>query len=149
MPDIEQTINELSKRELGTVKVLMIEDDKFIANLVAEALTKHGCLPYSGQTGEEALALAEQFHPNAIILDLMLPGMSGEAVLEALKHNDNVKDIPVVVFSNKSGEADIKNALELGAVKYLVKASTDIRTIADTIHAVVSEAESKKGNNSK
>ena len=133
MSDIEQTIDSFSKRELGSIKVLMIEDDKFISNLVLQALSKHGCVPYSGATGEEALALAEQFHPHAIILDLMLPGLSGEAVLEALKRSDVLKDIPVVVFSNKSSEADIENVMKLGATKYLVKATTDMTTMVDVI----------------
>lgn len=133
MSDIEKTIDSFSKRELGAIKVLMVEDDKFISNLVLQTLSTHGCVPYSCPTGEEALQLAEQFHPDAIILDLMLPGISGEAVLEALKRTDSVKDIPVIVFSNKSEDSDISNVMKLGAAKYLVKASTDVRTIVDII----------------
>ncbi len=113
--------------------MLMVEDDKFISKLVLQSLSVKGCIPYFSLTGEEALQLAEQFNPDVIILDLMLPGMSGEGVLETLKRTESVKDIPVIVFSNKSEESDISNALKLGAAKYLVKASTEILTIVDII----------------
>ena len=133
MSDIEKTIDSFSKRELGAIKVLMVEDDQFISSLVLQALSTHGCVPYSCPTGEEALRLAEQFQPDAIILDLMLPGISGEEVLVLLQSTPSVKDIPVIVFSNKSEASDIQNALQNGAKKYLVKASTDVRTIFDVI----------------
>ena len=133
MLNIEQSIDSFSKRELGAIKVLMVEDDKFISNLVLQALSIKGCIPYSCLTGEEALQLAEQFQPDVIILDLMLPGISGEDVLQTLKSTASVKDIPVIVFSNKSEESDISNALKLGAAKYLVKASSDILTIVDLV----------------
>ena len=141
MSDIEKTIDSFSKRELGAVKVLMVEDDKFISGLVLEALSKHGCVPYSCLTGEEALALAERFSPDVIILDLMLPGLSGEEVLVTLQSTESTKAIPVVVFSNKSAETDIRNALTCGAKKYLVKASTDMSTIVDVIHEVTKKSE--------
>lgn len=133
MVNIEQSIENFSNRELGMVKVLMIEDDAFVSKLVLEALTTKGCIPYSCCTGEEALQLAEQFQPDVIILDLMLPGVSGEEVLRTLKQTDSVKDIPVIVYSNKSEQSDIDNVLQLGAVKYLVKAYTEINTIVALI----------------
>lgn len=133
MLHIEQSIESFSKRELGDIKVLMVEDDKFISNLVLQSLSVKGCIPYSCLTGEEAIQLAEQFNPDVIILDLMLPGMSGEDVLQTLKRTQSVKDIPVIVFSNKSEASDISNVLQLGAAKYLVKASTEILTIVDLV----------------
>ncbi len=133
MVTITQSIEDFSKRELGSIKVLMVEDDKFISNLVLQSLAAKGCIPYSCLTGEEALQLAEQFNPDVIILDLMLPGMSGEDVLQSLKSTEAVKDIPVIVFSNKSEASDISNVLKLGATKYLVKASTEILTIVDLV----------------
>ena len=133
MVNVTQSIESFGKRELGDIKVLMVEDDTFISNLVLQYLSVKGCIPYSCLTGEEALQLAEQFNPDVIILDLMLPGMSGEDVLQTLKRTQSVKDIPVIVFSNKSEESDISNAIKLGAAKYLVKASTEIFTIGDVI----------------
>lgn len=133
----EKAIENFSKESLGNVKVLMIEDDPFISELVLTKLSQHGCVPYSGTTGEEAVELAEQFSPDIIILDLMLPGISGEEILVQLKQNEALKDIPVLVFSNKSDEAEIKNALELGAAKYLVKSATDISKLPDVVLALL------------
>lgn len=130
---IEQALESFAKRELGNVKVLMIEDDVFLCELVLLKLSNLGCVPYSTANGSEALQLAAQYMPDVIILDLMLPGMSGEEILEHLKKDASLKHIPVIVFSNKSEPEDIKKNLAAGAVEYLVKSSTDLNSLADTI----------------
>jgi CheY-like chemotaxis protein len=130
---IEQALESFARRELGNVKVLMVEDDVFLSELVLLKLSNLGCVPYSTANGSEALQLAGQYMPDVIILDLMLPGMSGEEILEHLKKDESLKHIPVIVFSNKSEQEDIKKNLAAGAVEYLVKSSTDLNSLADTI----------------
>lgn len=96
-------------------KILITEDDSYIGDMLEEALTKAGystCRAYSGT--EAVLALAS-FKPDLVLLDLMLPGLSGEAVLPL------IKGIPVIVVSAK---ADIDNKVALllnGAVDYVTK----------------------------
>lgn len=130
---IEKALESFAKRELGNVKVLMVEDDVFLCELVLLKLSNLGCIPYSTANGNEALELARQYMPDVIILDLMLPGMPGEEILVHLKEDSELKHIPVVVFSNKSEPEDIKSNLAAGAVEYLVKSSTDLNALADTI----------------
>jgi DNA-binding response OmpR family regulator len=130
---ITEAITSFSKRELGNIKILMIEDDIFLSELVLTKLSEHGCIPYSTPNGEEGLKLAEQYLPHVIILDLMLPGIPGEEVLLKLKATEILKAIPVIVFSNKSGEEDIKNNLANGASEYLVKSSTDLSELPKVI----------------
>jgi DNA-binding response OmpR family regulator len=115
----------------------MIEDDLFLSELVLTKLSAHGCIPYSTPNGEEGLVLAEQYSPHVIILDLMLPGIPGEEVLLKLKASETLKSIPVIVFSNKSGEDDIKNNLANGAAEYLVKSATDLRNLPSVILKVI------------
>lgn len=134
---VSEAISSFSHRELGDVKILMIEDDLFLSELVLTKLSEHGCIPYSTPNGEEGLQLAEQYLPNVIILDLMLPGIPGEEVLLKLKATEVLKAIPVIVFSNKSSEEDIKNNLANGASEYLVKSATDLRELPKVILRVL------------
>ncbi len=136
-PSVEEALASYAKRELGDVKVLMIEDDLFLSELVLTKLSLHGCIPYSTSNGEEGLLLAEQYQPDVIILDLMLPGIPGEEVLLRLKATETLKAIPVIVFSNKSGNDDIKNNLINGAAEYLVKSATDLNDLPKVINRVI------------
>lgn len=136
-PTVAEAISAFAQRELGDVKVLMVEDDLFLSELVLTKLSIEGCIPYSTPHGEEGLVLADQYRPDVIILDLMLPGISGEEVLVKLKASDTLKSIPVIVFSNKSGEDDIKNNLANGAAEYLVKSATDLNELPRVIKKVL------------
>lgn len=136
----EDAIQRFSEKELGDVKILMVEDDVFFSEMVLAKLSQQGCIPYSTPTGEEAVELATQYQPDVIILDLMLPGISGEEVLVKLKSSNDLKDIPVIVFSNKSDDACIQENLEAGACRYLVKSSTGFDLLVKTVKEVVEEA---------
>lgn len=135
----EVAIKKFSEKELGNIKVLMIEDDIYLTDIVLTKLSQHGCIPYMTGNGLEALGLAERYLPDVIILDLMLPGLSGEEILKQLKTTAELKDIPVIVFSNKSGESDIKSNLDAGASKYLVKSATDFNVLIDVVKELVSK----------
>ncbi len=134
---VEEAIKSFGERELGDVKILMIEDDVFLSELVLTKLSQHGCIPYSTPNGEEGLQLAEQYMPDIVILDLMLPGIPGEEVLIKMKASETLKQIPVIVFSNKSGDDDIKNNLANGASEYLVKSATDLNELPKVIKRVL------------
>ncbi len=138
--NVTEALESFSKRELSDIKVLMVEDDSFFADIVLTKLSHHGCIPYSTGNGDEAIGLATQYLPDVIVLDLMLPGLSGEEILAQLKANEELKNIPVIVFSNKSGQADIEANLKAGAAEYLVKSATDINTLVDIVKGVVMKA---------
>lgn len=130
---IAQKLKEYSERELGAIKVLMVEDDPYISEIVVTLLTKNGCIPYSTENGSEAITLAEQFMPHIIILDLMLPGVSGEEILKELKQRPDLKEIPVIVFTNRSEESDKAKVMSLGAARFFVKVSTDTNDLVKCI----------------
>lgn len=114
---------------ISNIKVFVVEDDQMISELVVAKLLQSGCVPYSTTNGSDALRIAEEYKPDVIILDLMLPGMTGEEILTALKANVFLKDIPVVIFSNKSEDMDKQKILDLGAARYYVKAYTDLNEL--------------------
>lgn len=133
----EEAISKLEAKTLGAVKVLMIEDDSFFSELVLGKLAEEGCIPYSSSNGEEAINLAAQYHPNIIILDLMLPGLQGEEILGKLKADTQLKSIPVIVFSNKSDQKDIESNMGAGAEAFLIKSTTDLNQLMGVIHNVL------------
>lgn len=112
-------------------KILIVEDDTFL--LDAYQLKMKGQTDWKvsiAEDGKEALKQAKDGKPDIIILDVLLPSMSGIDVLKQLKADDSTKDIPVVMASNVDQKKVVDEAMENGAVDYFVK--SDI-TIADLI----------------
>lgn len=120
-------------------KVLIVEDDKFLSELISTKLDKEGFNIALAGDGEAGLKKAEEFKPEIILLDIMLPGMDGFEVLEKLKNNANasVKSIPVIILSNFGQESKVERGLQLGAVDYLVKANFTTGEIVAKIKEVL------------
>lgn len=102
--------------------VLIIDDDTTLLSMYGEQFKYSGMLVEYAHDGEEAIIMASQNTPNAIILDIMMPKMNGFDVLKLLKSNDDTKNIPVIVLSALSDSENKRTAIELGAAKYMVKA---------------------------
>ena len=105
----------------GTQRVLVVEDEPDIAALIAYHLTREGFRLETVASGPEALAVVHREAPDLIVLDRMLPGLSGDEVLQALKGEAATKPIPVLVLTARRGEEDRIEGLELGADDYLTK----------------------------
>lgn len=95
--------------------IAIIEDDEHIGNILAESLTHEGYGVLRAYSGTEALLLFQQWTPDLVLLDLMLPGLSGEELLP------KIKGIPVIVVSAKVGIDDRVNLLLGGASDYITK----------------------------
>lgn len=95
--------------------VAVIDDDVHIGNMIEEVLQSEGYKVFRAYSGTEALYLLENNHPDLVLLDLMLPGLSGEEVLP------QIKDIPVIVISAKVDVDSKVNLLMSGAADYLTK----------------------------
>lgn len=119
------------------IKVFIVEDDPLLRNLLSLRLDKSG-FPYEfSKDGKNVLAALKQFKPDVIILDLMLPGISGFEILEEIKADSDTGDIPVLVFSNKDGAEDRERAQSLGANDFYVKALTDLSELMEYIENLV------------
>jgi DNA-binding response OmpR family regulator len=107
--------------------VLIIEDENFLSSLIKARLTKENFGVLQAFDGEEALMMLKTQKPNIIILDLILPKMSGFEVMEAISADPELSIIPVIVLSNLAQDADIEKLKKLGAREYFVKVriSTD------------------------
>jgi two-component system alkaline phosphatase synthesis response regulator PhoP len=117
-------------------KVLVVEDSKFLRIANERALAKAGYEVSTAADGEEALRLANDELPDIILLDMLLPKLSGPEVLQALKSNPATMAIPVIVLSSLSqrNERKLKQA---GAVEYLEKASLDLEKHPDRLAEAV------------
>lgn len=108
---------------MDSKKVLIVEDDEFLRSLTAKRIEKEGLSVVVATDGEVALPTAEKENPDVILLDLLLPGIDGFAVLEKIRANEKLKEVPVIVFSNLGQPEDIEKAKGLGATDFLVKAN--------------------------
>ena len=99
-------------------KILIVDDDVNIAELISLYLTKECYDTHMVHDGEEALAAYEQYQPNLILLDLMLPGIDGYQVCREIRTKSNV---PIIMLSAKGEIFDKVLGLELGADDYIIK----------------------------
>ncbi len=102
-------------------KVLIVEDEADILELIRYNLAKEGFNTSEALNGEKALRLAAQERPDLILLDIMLPEISGLEVCKRLKSSPDTRSIPIVMVTARGEEADIVAGLELGADDYVTK----------------------------
>jgi two-component system, OmpR family, phosphate regulon response regulator PhoB len=102
-------------------KILLAEDEKQIADMISFKLTNGGHQVIRAQDGEQAYSLAGQELPDLILLDAMMPGISGFEVLRRLKADTTLRAIPVIMVTAKGHERDVLSGLKGGAVDYIVK----------------------------
>ena len=114
-------------------RVLLVEDDRFLRRACEVSLRQRGFTVVTAEDGEEALRLARTEAPDLILLDLLLPKVTGLEVLRTLKAEDATRGIPILVLSNSSREEDVQRVLKLGAVGYLVKANLSLQELGDRV----------------
>jgi len=103
-------------------KILIIEDDTSIRELIELNLQMNGFQSIVAvKSGERGIRLAGRLHPDLILLDIMLPGISGLEVCRKLKSSPRTASIPIVMLTAKGEESDIVAGLELGATDYITK----------------------------
>jgi len=101
--------------------VLIVEDEAGLRELYEEELIKAGYLVFAVANGEEGLAIAKERKPMAVILDIMLPGMSGLDMLAKMRADENMKDTPVYLLTALEDTDDRARGISLGATEYLAK----------------------------
>ena len=101
--------------------VLCADDDHDILALLAIRLERAGFRVEQATDGEQALSLARELQPDVLVLDMMMPRLSGTEVLGVLRGDEATAAIPVVLLSARAQEADVERGLEAGADAYLAK----------------------------
>lgn len=120
-------------------KILIIEDEPSLLRALKDKFERNGIEVSYATNGEEGLAMIKKDKPQLILLDLMLPRMSGETILKEIKKNKSTQNIPVVVLSAKADEASVVNCLNnLGADDYMVKSDFTLEQVLDKINKYIS-----------
>src|SRR5213080_3114939 len=124
-------------------KILVIEDEPDIRKLVQYNLTQEHFNVVEAEDGEQALSLLQREKPNLVILDLMLPGLSGLELCKMLRQRSDTSKLPVLMLTAKAGEADRIVGLEMGADDYLAKPFSP-RELVARVRAILRRVESAK-----
>jgi two-component system phosphate regulon response regulator PhoB/two-component system alkaline phosphatase synthesis response regulator PhoP len=120
-------------------KVLVAEDDKYLANAYRVKLTKAGFDILLVSNGEELFLELEKYNPDIILLDLMMPKVDGFIVLQTLRNTEKWKNIPVIITSNLGQKEDIEKGMQMGATDYIVKSNISINDVVAKINANVKQ----------
>lgn len=102
-------------------KILTVDDSKTIRMIVKKAFTAYNVELFEGENGVEGLALAAKEVPDLIILDITMPVMNGVEMLERLKTEKDLKDIPIIMLTAESGKENVMKIVKLGVKDYMVK----------------------------
>jgi len=120
-------------------KILWVEDDKLIGTILSKKIMSSGFDLFHAKNGEEAKEIINKEKFDAVVVDLLLPGMTGFDILQAIQMNPQNKGVPTMVLSNLSKPSDIEKAKMLGAKKFLVKAATSLDQIVVEIKSLSSQ----------
>jgi len=130
--------------------ILVVEDDENIQQLVGYNLAKAGFHVIYADNGEQALSVIKRERPELIVLDLMLPGLSGFEICKLVRKDPKTKSLPIVMLTAKSEENDMAAGLDLGADDYITKPFSP-KILISRIKAALRRKEglSEEGNENK
>jgi two-component system phosphate regulon response regulator PhoB len=114
-------------------KILLVEDDEGLATVYQNRLEAEGFSVRRVPNGEDALASAIEYRPDLILLDAMMPKVSGFDVLDILRNTPETTNMRIIMLTALSQEADQKRAEELGVDEYLVKSQVVIADVVERI----------------
>lgn len=144
---VEESVHDYSDElDLSGVKVLWVEDDKFLNHLIEKKFPSFGCILKQAKNGKETFEFLKEMKPDIIVLDIILPDMNGYEVLQKLKSNNETKNIPVVLLSNIGQQSEIDKGLSMGAEKFIIKATFTFAQIVEQLKEVLDNLKNKQNS---
>lgn len=126
---------------LCVMKVLLIDDDDALASVYSTGLAKEDISVTVAPNGQEGINKLKAGGFDLVLLDQVLPDISGTEVLKEIKGTEGIKDIPVVILSNFGQEELVKQAIDIGAVEYIFKYQVEIDDVAKKIKEILNKGE--------
>ena len=114
-------------------KVLVVEDEQLIADLLQKKLIKEGYYAFAAGDGEMALQQIRKEHPDVVLLDIVLPRLNGFEVLAQMRREEELRKIPVIIISNSGQPAEIEKAREAGVRDWLIKTEFDPQEVVEKV----------------
>ena len=118
------------------MKVLVVDDSDVLRKITVYNLRKLGMEVEEAIDGIDGLEKMRTWHPDVVILDIMMPRMDGFTVLKEMKKDESIKDIPVIVLTAKGGQNDEQIALSLGAKQVMTKPFSPTQLIEEVKNVV-------------
>lgn len=119
--------NKVAKR------ILIVEDEEITLNLLKRKLTEEGYGVFIARDGEEGLKLIRKIIPDLILLDILLPKIGGFEIMEEMAKEENLKKIPVIIFSNTGSSEELEKAKKLGARDWIIKVEFDPQKVIEKV----------------
>ena len=117
--------------------ILLVEDDPFLVDIYTTKLKEAGFAVDVISDGKECLEKARETMPDLLVLDIVLPGVDGWEILREIRQDEKLKGLKVVIISNLSQKSEVQKGIELGAVKYMIKAHYTPGEIAAEIKKIL------------
>lgn len=118
---------------IANKRVLLAEDDRFLRRACETSLRERGFTVSTAANGEEALRAARAERPDLIVLDMVMPKLSGLDVLRAVRSDAHTRSVPVLVMSNSASDQDMQALARMGANGCLVKAKLSLQELGDHV----------------
>jgi DNA-binding response OmpR family regulator len=122
----------------GVQKILLVEDEPLLANLLKQRLEREGFTVSVARDGEEGLRLLQEDGFSVLLLDIILPKISGFELMETMRSDPQLEKTPVIIISNLGQESDVARGESLGAAAYFVKAKVSIDELIEEVKKFLS-----------
>lgn len=122
------------------MKILIVDDDEAITMIYATALTKAGYQVISSTTGMGGVEKAKAEKPDLVLLDQVLTDIPGNEVLRTLKADPETRNMPVVILSNYTQNQQMKEAIQIGALDYMLKYQIDPEYLIERVSDLLKES---------
>ena len=120
-----------------TKTILIVEDEQVLASLLKRKLSRRGYRSIIAADGREGLKKIKEIRPDLILLDIVMPKMSGFEVMEAKQKIEEIKDIPIIIISNSGQPVEISRAQKLGAEDWIVKTNFDPGEVIEKVEKIL------------
>ena len=124
----------------GSARILLVEDDRYLRRACETALRQRGFAVSSAVDGAAALEAIASEVPDLVLLDLLMPRVTGLEVLRSLRSRPETRALPVLILSNSSREQDLAEIKQLGVAGYYVKSDLSLQELGDRIERLLQGA---------
>lgn len=114
-------------------KIIIVEDEKILANLLNKKLKAEGYESLIAWNGKKGLELIKKEKPDLILLDIIMPEIDGFELMKTISKDKKLKKIPIIIISNSGQTVEIDKAQELGAVDWLIKTEFDPQEVLNKV----------------